>query len=127
MPSGAQHQMRQKKQCSVCRCTPREKKRSQAIFISSNASIISCLANAGESKKYFHDIPLRIVHRREKSLLTNARIVVLFLDGEKTVLCNLCTFFLVRQIIFRFGKQIVLTDVAVEIFPNGKRSSSSGW
>ena len=23
-------------------------------------------------KKYFHDIPLRIVHRREKSLLTNA-------------------------------------------------------
>ena len=46
---------------------------------------------------------------------------MLFLDGEKTVLCNLCTFFLVRQIIFRFGKQIVLTDVAVEIFPNGKK------
>ena len=46
---------------------------------------------------------------------------MLLLDGEKTILCNLCTFFLMRQIIFRFGKQIVLTDVAVKIFPNGKK------
>ena len=26
-----------------------------------------------------------------------------------------------RQIIFRLGKQIILTDVAVKIFPNGKK------
>ena len=31
------------------------------------------------------------------------------------------TFFLMRQIIFRLGKQIILTDVAVKIFPNGKK------
>ena len=46
---------------------------------------------------------------------------MLLLDGEKTILCNLCTFFLMRQIIFRLGKQIILTDVAVKIFPNGKK------